>query len=94
MRTVRRFLVATLIPALIIAIFAVGAVAAGGSSGKVELCHWTGKKFVEIRVSVNAKPAHLAHGDVEPDEYGDCAGDDGDDDGDDGDDDGDDGDHD
>ena len=76
MHTFRRFLVATLVPALIITIIAVGGVAANGSSGKVELCHWASHKFVEISVSMNAKPAHLGHGDVEADEYGECSGDD------------------
>lgn len=75
MSTARRFLVATLVPALIAAIFAVGGVAANGPSGKVELCHWASHRFVSITVSMNALPAHLGHGDVEPDEYGDCAGD-------------------
>ncbi len=75
MHTIRRFLVATMVPALILSIFAVGGAAANGSSGKVELCHWASHKFVEISVSMSAKPAHLRHGDVEADEYGDCAAD-------------------
>jgi len=74
MHTVRRFLVTILVPAVIVSIFAVGAAAANGSDGKVDLCHWANHKFVEISVSMSAKPAHLGHGDVEPDEYGDCAG--------------------
>ena len=75
MHTLRRFLVATIVPALIVAVFAVGGAAAHGSSGKVELCHWANHKFVKISVSMNAKPAHLRHGDVAADEYGDCAAD-------------------
>jgi len=73
MRTVHRFLVAAVVPALIVSIFAVSAAAAHGPSGKVELCHWASHKFVKISVSMNAEPAHLGHGDVMPDEYGDCA---------------------
>ena len=35
-----------------------------GSSGKVDICHTTGNgKYVKIRVSDNALPAHLDHGD-------------------------------
>jgi uncharacterized membrane protein YgcG len=75
MHTVRRFLVTILVPALIVSIFAVGAAAAHGSDGKVSLCHWASHKFVKITVSLNAKPAHLKQGDVDPDEYGDCSGD-------------------
>ena len=83
MHTARRFLVTVLVPALIVSIFAVGAASAHGSDGKVTICHFADHKFVKITVSVNAKPAHLKNGDVDPDEYGDCSGDhDGDHDGD------------
>ena len=74
MHTVRRFLVTIIVPALIVAIFAVGAASAHGPDGKVTLCHWASHKFVKITVSVNAEPAHFGHGDVEPDQYGDCSG--------------------
>lgn len=40
--------------------------------GKVDLCHQAGSKFVEISVSSNAVAAHMAHGDVEADAYGEC----------------------
>lgn len=74
MHTARRFLVTVIVPALIVSIFAVGAAAAHGSDGKVTLCHFADHKFVKITVSLNAKPAHLQHGDVDPDAYGDCSG--------------------
>ena len=74
MHTVRRFLVTIIVPALIVSIFAVGAAAAHGPDGKVTLCHWASHKFVKITVSLNAEPAHLGHGDVQPDQYGDCVG--------------------
>lgn len=74
MQTARRFLVTVLVPALIISIFAVGAAAAHGSDGKVNICHWASNKFVKISVSLSAKPAHMKHGDVDPDEYGECDG--------------------
>ena len=45
---------------------------AAGHAGKVDICHWSSHKFHVINVSVNALPAHLRHGDVFPDEYGDC----------------------
>jgi hypothetical protein len=73
MHNVRRFLVATLLPAIIVLIFAVSSVAAGGHAGKVSICHWANHKFVKITVSMNAMPAHLRHGDVLTDEYGDCS---------------------
>ena len=40
---------------------------------KMTLCHRTGNgSFHQITISVNAVPAHLRHGDVSPDQYGDC----------------------
>jgi hypothetical protein len=72
MHTLRRFFVSVAVPALIVLIFAVSSVAATGNAGKVEICHWANHKFVKINVSLNAVPAHLRHGDVVADEYGDC----------------------
>jgi hypothetical protein len=73
MHTLRRFFIAAVIPAIIVMIFAVSTVTAGGNAGKVAICHWANHKFVKITVSVNAMPAHLRHGDVLTDQYGDCA---------------------
>lgn len=73
MHNVRRFFVAIVMPAIIVLIFAVSSVAAGGHAGKVTICHWASHKFVEITVSMNAMPAHLRHGDVLTDEYGECS---------------------
>src|SRR5262245_15519416 len=68
-----RYLVVTIaVPALILSVFAVSAVFAGGPAGKSTICHAAAHKFVQITVSNNAVPAHMAHGDVLPDEYGDC----------------------
>ena len=50
---------------------AVGASASGGQE-KVDICHRAGDKFVEISVAMPAVPAHIAHGDVMPDDYGEC----------------------
>ena len=77
-----RALLAMVLPIIVLIAFVTSA-AANGNNQKVDVCHWASHKFVEIRVSVNALPAHLGHGDVLPDEYGDCPGDDGDDDDDD-----------
>ncbi|HEX6474395.1 MAG TPA: hypothetical protein VF114_04820 [Candidatus Limnocylindria bacterium] len=64
---------AIVVPALILSIFAVSAVLAGPPQGKSDVCHSAGgHKFVMINISNSAVPAHMAHGDVLPDEYGDC----------------------
>lgn len=73
MRT-RRFLASVIAPALLAGVLAVSSVAAGGGAGKVSICHWANHKFVKISVSASAEPAHLRHGDVATDEYGDCGG--------------------
>ena len=57
---------------MILTVFAVSAAFAGGPQGKSTVCHAAAHKFVEINISNNAVPAHMAHGDVLPDEYGDC----------------------
>ena len=72
MRHLRHLVVAIVVPALILGVFAVSAVFAGGPQGKSTVCHAAAHKFVEINISNNAVPAHMAHGDVLPDEYGDC----------------------
>lgn len=68
-----RALVTVLLSFVVVVVFATSA-AAGGNHHKVDVCHWTGHKYVEISVSEQALPAHLHHGDVMPDEYGDCPG--------------------
>ena len=73
MHNLRRFFVAAVVPAIIVLIFAVSSVAATGNAGKVAICHWANHKFVKITVSMNAMPAHLRHGDVLADQYGDCS---------------------
>jgi hypothetical protein len=72
MRHLRHLVVAVVVPALILGVFTVSAVFAGGPQGKSDVCHHAGFKYVEINVSNNAVPAHLRHGDVLPDEYGNC----------------------
>ncbi len=72
MKSLRALIVTVFLPVLILVIFAVSAVVAVGPAGKTTLCHFASHKFVEITVSNNALPAHLAHGDVPADQYGDC----------------------
>jgi len=67
----RRLSATLLLPAAILLGF-VASAAAGGPAGKVDVCHFASHKYVEINVSMHALPAHLGHGDVMPDEYGDC----------------------
>jgi hypothetical protein len=74
MKTLRKFLTILVLPMLILAGFAVSTVAADGPDGKVTICHFASSKVVQITVSTNAESAHLQHGDVLPDEYGDCDG--------------------
>jgi hypothetical protein len=72
MAKVRRLLVTALVPAMIL-VAATAASAVGSPQGKVDVCHITGNgSFHEINISGNALTAHLNHGDVLPDEYGDC----------------------
>jgi hypothetical protein len=68
----RRLLLTLLLPAIVLAAFAATAMAQGGPAGKVDICHWASHKYVAINVSVHALPAHLRHGDVFPDDYGQC----------------------
>ena len=73
MKTVRRLVVAILIPAIMLTVFAVTIVAAQGPDGKTTVCHLTGNGgYHAITVSNNALPAHYRHGDVLPDAYGNC----------------------
>jgi response regulator of citrate/malate metabolism len=72
MKNLRHILVVVIVPALILTVFAVSSVMAQGPAGKVEVCHAAAQKYVEINVSTNALDAHMRHGDVLPDEYGDC----------------------
>jgi hypothetical protein len=70
--TLRRLFLTLVFPALLLVVLATSAIA-GGNNDKVTLCHLTGNgSFHQITVSVHAMPAHLRHGDVLPDDYGDC----------------------
>jgi hypothetical protein len=72
MTRVRRLLLTALLPAMVL-VAATTASAFGSPQGKVDVCHRTGNgSFHEINISANALPAHMRHGDVMPDEYGDC----------------------
>ena len=73
MTRVRRLLFTALVPAMVL-VAATTASAVGSPQGRqVDVCHRTGNgSFHEINISMNALDAHLRHGDVLPDEYGDC----------------------
>jgi hypothetical protein len=72
MRKIRRLLATALLPAIVLV--AAGTASAFGSpQGKQDVCHLTGNgSYHLINVSGNALPALLRHGDVLPDEYGNC----------------------
>ena len=70
--TLRRILLTLVFPAILLVVLATSVIA-GGANEKMTLCHRTGNgSFHQITISVNAVPAHLRHGDVSPDQYGDC----------------------
>ncbi|TAL08322.1 MAG: hypothetical protein EPO00_07400 [Chloroflexota bacterium] len=72
MVNVRRMMFSALVPALVL-VAASTANVVGKPADKVSVCHRTGNgSYHEINISGNALPAHLRHGDVLPDEYGDC----------------------
>lgn len=72
MQHLRHLLVLAVVPVLLLTALAVGGVMAQGPAGKTTICHAAAHKYVQITVSNNALPAHMGHGDVMPDEYGDC----------------------
>jgi hypothetical protein len=72
MKHLRTLIVAVAVPALILVVFAVSSVVASGPLGKTTICHAASAKFVEISVNDHALPAHMAHGDILTDDYGDC----------------------
>jgi ABC-type molybdate transport system substrate-binding protein len=72
MKNLRHILVVVVVPALILIVFAVSSVVASGPMGKTTICHAASQKFVEITVNDHALDAHMRHGDVLTDEYGDC----------------------
>ncbi|MDQ2941693.1 MAG: hypothetical protein M3R05_05835 [Chloroflexota bacterium] len=74
MKTLRRLLTIFVLPALVLAGFAVSTVAANGDDDQETICHFASNQVVRISVSKNAESAHLRQGDVLPDEYGDCDG--------------------
>ena len=70
---VRRLLFTALVPGMVL-VATTAASTIGSPQEKVTVCHRTGNGSAhEITISANALPAHLRHGDVLADEYGDCA---------------------
>lgn len=49
------------------------AFAGANKDHKVEVCHQAAHKYVQISVARQALSAHMAHGDVLADEYGECS---------------------
>ncbi len=72
MPRVRRLLFTALVPAMVLVAAGTASVV-GKPQDKVYVCHFTGNGSSHvINISANALPSHLRHGDVLPDEYGDC----------------------
>ena len=73
MKSLRTVFASVAVPILILIVFAVSSVVAVPPQGKETLCHFTGNGDSHtITVASNAVPAHLRHGDVPVDEYGEC----------------------
>jgi hypothetical protein len=72
MKHLRTVIAAVAVPAIILIVFAVSSVLAFPPQGKTTICHATGNGFHQITVSNSALPAHMRHGDVAVDEYGEC----------------------
>jgi hypothetical protein len=61
------------VPAILAVGLGASSFAAPGGQEKVSICHNAGgKKYVSITVAMPALDAHMAHGDIMADEYGDC----------------------
>ena len=73
MSNLKRMAVSGGLALVLVMALAATAAAGGRKDHKVALCHITGNDdYVEISVAMQAQSAHLAHGDVLADEYGDC----------------------
>jgi hypothetical protein len=72
MKHLRPVVTFLILPALILSAFTVSSVLGAGHAGKTTVCHLASFKYVEITISNNALPAHFNHGDVLPDQYGEC----------------------
>lgn len=72
MSHLRHLLIIVVVPALILTVFAVSSTLARGPEGKSTVCHFTPNHYQEITVNDHALQAHMNHGDVLTDEYGDC----------------------
>ena len=68
---VKKSILVLALPAALAIGLGASALAAPGQD-KVTICHFAAHKYVKITVAEPALPAHLAHGDLMPDEYGDC----------------------
>lgn len=72
MSKARRILASALIPAMVLVAVSTATVV-GQPQDKVDVCHVTGNgSYHLIEISKNALATHMGHGDVLPDEYGDC----------------------
>lgn len=72
MALLRKLLLVAIVP-MMIAGGITATTLASQPEGKIEICHLASShKYVKISVSEHAVPAHLAHGDVLPDEYSQC----------------------
>jgi hypothetical protein len=72
LRRARRASLALVLPAALAIGLGASVFAAPNHDHKTTICHVAGSRYVKIMVANASLPAHLGHGDVMPDEYGDC----------------------
>jgi hypothetical protein len=69
---VKKLAIALIVPVALAGGLGASTLTASAGTDKVTICHLASSKYVKITVSESAVPAHLKHGDVLADAYGDC----------------------
>ena len=69
---VKKSILVLAVPAILAVGLGASSFAAPGGQDRVTICHQAGHRFISITVAEPALDAHMGHGDMMPDEYGDC----------------------